>query len=247
MAGWWIAILAGPFAGSTISVLVRRMPRESPQLWGRSACEHCGHVLRPWEMVPLLSYAVQRGRCTRCGGRIAPAHLAAELAATAIAAVPVALGFEGVDLALACALGWVLLTLAWLDWDHFWLPDTLTLPLLLAGLAAAWWLAPWDITDRALGAIAGYAGLQALNRAYRALRHRDGLGAGDAKLLAATGAWLGWQALPGVLLAAALIGLGIAGVQRLRGTALTAATALPFGPALAAAFWALFLVQNWPD
>lgn len=243
MGDGWIAMLAAPFAGSFLGVLVRRLPRERPDLWGRSACERCGHALSPLELVPLVSYAALRGRCRACGKRIAPAHLAAELAALAVAAVVAAIGE---DIWLGCALGWTLLALAWLDWERFWLPDVLTLPLLLAGLAAAWLVEPWTLTDRAVGAIAGYAAFRALAWLYRRLRRRAGLGEGDAKLLAAGGAWLGWQALPDVVMAGALLGLALAGVQRLRGRRLDGATPLPFGTALAGAIWAIWLAQRWP-
>lgn len=246
MAQEWVAVLAAPFVGSLLGALIRRLPRETPALWGRSACESCGHRLTPFELIPLLSFALQRGRCRACGARIAPMHLAIELAATAVALLALAVGLDGRELWLACGLGWVLLALGWLDWEHFWLPDVLTLPLLVAGLAVGWLDAPWELADRAIGAIAGYAGLMLLNRAYRALRARDGLGEGDAKLLAAAGAWLGWPALPDVLLLGALLGLGLAGVARLRGERLAAATALPFGTALAAATWLIWLARNWP-
>ncbi len=144
-----------------------------------------------------------------------------------------------------CALGWTLLALAWIDARHFLLPDVLTLPLLLAGLAACQVLQPWALQDHLLGAVLGYAVLRAVALAYRALRGRDGVGAGDAKLLAACGAWLGWAALPQVLLLAALLGLGAAGVMRLRGRVVERTTMLPFGPFLAAACWAVRLSGSW--
>ena len=113
-------------------------------------------------------------------------------------------------LGLAGALfGWVLLTLALLDAGHFWLPDKLTLPLLLLGLAI---VNEPPLLHRLIGAAAGYAVLALIALAYRAARGREGLGGGDPKLLAAIGAWLGWQALPFVLLAASLAGLAWAGI-----------------------------------
>ena len=151
----------------------------------------------------------------------------------------------GAGLWADCALGWTLLALAWIDARHFLLPDVLTLPLLLAGLAACQVLQPWALQDHLLGAVLGYAVLRAVALAYRALRGRDGMGAGDAKLLAACGAWLGWAALPQVLLLAALLGLGVAGVMRLRGQAVGRTTMLPFGPFLAAACWAVRLSGSW--
>lgn len=240
----WAAAWAAPFVGSLLGVLIRRLPRAAPDLWGRSACESCGHRLGPRELVPILSYAAQRGRCRACGARIAPAHLAVELAALAVALVPLALGLREAELWQGCALGWALLALAWLDWEEFWLPDALTLPLLLAGLAAAWALEPWALADRALGAIAGYAAFRAIALGYRTLRGREGLGEGDAKLLAAGGAWLGWQALPQVTLLAALLGIGAALAARARGAALSGATRLPFGPMLAAAIWLEWLLAQ---
>jgi leader peptidase (prepilin peptidase)/N-methyltransferase len=242
---WWMAVLAAPFAGSFVGVLIRRLPRDRPGLWGRSACEACGHTLGVSEMVPVASFLAQRGRCRACGAPIAPSHLAVELAALAIAAIAAATGAAGWELWEGCALGWTLLALAWIDLEQFWLPDVLTLPLLVAGLLVAWAREPWTLTDRAAGAIAGYLAFRVIGRLYAALRGREGLGQGDAKLLAAAGAWLGWPALPTLVLVAALVAIAMAVAGRRRGAALTGATALPFGPALAAAFWTLWLVRAW--
>jgi leader peptidase (prepilin peptidase) / N-methyltransferase len=245
VAGWWMTLLAAPFVGSFLGVLIRRLPHEQPDLWGRSACEACGHRLGPLELLPLASFIAQRGRCRACDARIAPAHLAVEVAAIAVAGMAAATGATGTELWAGCALGWTLLALAWIDWEQFWLPDVLTLPLLTGGLLVAWLAAPWSQTDRAIGAIAGYLAFRLLSLVYLALRRREGLGAGDAKLLAAAGAWLGWAALPSLVLVAAVFGLGLALLARLRGATLTAATALPFGPALAGATWLLWLIQAW--
>ena len=136
-----------------------------------------------------------------------------------------------------CMLGWTLLALAWIDWHHMRLPDALTLPLLLLGLLATWIDAPDEIAASVIGAIAGYAALWFIDFCYRLARGRAGLGLGDAKLLAAGGAWLGWQALPWTVLLASLLGLTLAAAQRARGMELTRETALPFGPSLAAAIW----------
>jgi leader peptidase (prepilin peptidase)/N-methyltransferase len=141
----------------------------------------------------------------------------------------------------SCLLGSTLLVLGWIDWNTFRLPDALTLPLLVLGLLAAWLDSTEALTAGAIGAVAGYAALVGVNLSYRRLRGRDGLGRGDAKLLAAGGAWLGWSALPWVVLLAALVGLLIALAQRLRGERLTAETAVPFGPALALAIWLIWI------
>jgi leader peptidase (prepilin peptidase)/N-methyltransferase len=167
-------------------------------------------------------------------------HQAIELAALAVAASAACVAAGGL-LWAGCALGWTLLALGWIDWDHFFLPDLLTLPLIVAGLAVTWAIVPWALADHALAAALGYASLRLLGLLYRGLRGFDGVGEGDAKLLAASGAWLGLAALPGVLLGAAAIALAAAGVLRLRGRAVGRTTPLPFGAALAAATWLLWL------
>ncbi len=245
MTSWWLPLLAAPFAGSLLFVLVRRLPREVPDLWGRSRCETCGHALAPWELVPIASFAIQRGRCRACGSLISPDHLAAEFLAVLIAAAVAATGADGMQLWAGCALGWTLLALGWIDSEHFLLPDALTLPLIVAGLTEAWWDVPEALADRAIGAIAGYVVFRLLAWGYRWVRKREGLGHGDAKLLAASGAWLGTLPLPTTVLLAALIGLRLALLARVRGATLSAATALPFGPSLAIATFAMWLLRTW--
>jgi leader peptidase (prepilin peptidase)/N-methyltransferase len=142
---------------------------------------------------------------------------------------------------LDCFLGWWLLTLGWIDSRCWLLPDVLTLPLVIAGLAAAALFDPDQLADRALGAALGYLSLLAVAALYRRLRGRDGLGRGDAKLLAASGAWLGASALPQVILFAALSALAAAGCLWFAGMRLRAHSALPFGPFLALATWLLWL------
>lgn len=144
-------------------------------------------------------------------------------------------------LLLGAVLGWGLLALGWIDWHTLRLPDALTLPLMGVGLAAAWWDSPAALYASVVGALAGYTVLVVVGIGYRLARGRDGLGRGDAKLLAAGGAWLGWAALPWVMLFAAVLGLALALVHRARGLQLTRETALPFGPPLALAIWIIWL------
>jgi len=234
-------LLLAPIIGSFLGVLIRRLPAGRPVATGRSACEACGHVLGPTELIPLLSFALQRGRCRACGAPIAPMHLAVELAALAVA-VSAALAIQaGPFLWASCLLGWALLTLAWIDAENFILPDVITLPLLAAGMAEAFFLEPDALTERALATALAYTALWALAQAYRRLRGRDGLGLGDAKLLAAGGAWLGLTVLPYAMLAGALLALLWAGGMRLRGQTISATTRLPFGPFLAAGIWLAWL------
>jgi leader peptidase (prepilin peptidase)/N-methyltransferase len=237
---WLPPILIAPAIGSFLGVLVRRLPRGEPFAWSRSRCDSCGRTLSAAEMIPLASYAIQRGRCRGCGAAIGAFHPAIELAALGLAIWAATLD-EGLRLWADCVFGWILLALAWIDWEHMILPDLLTLPLILAGLGWTWWVEPDALPDHAIGAVAGWALFAALAFAYRRLRGRDGLGEGDAKLLAAAGAWVGWPLLGSVILIGAFSGLGVATVQALRGRAMGAATAIPFGPCLALGAWLAFL------
>jgi len=238
---WLPPLLLSPFIGSFLGVLVRRLPHGLPVALDRSRCEACGRALGAKDMVPVASFLILRGRCSGCRARIAPMHLGVELAAIGVALWAALAERDPARLWLACGLGWTLLALAWIDWDHLRLPDALTLPLLLAGLAAALLLDPESAPEHAAAAALGYLALRGLAAAYRALRGREGLGAGDAKLLAAAGAWVGVAALPTVVLGAALFGIGLALAIRLSGRAMNRATPVPFGPGLCAALWLAWL------
>ncbi len=230
-------LLAAPFAGSFMGVLITRLPNHAPIAMARSACPHCGTSLGPIDLVPLLSFAVLRGQCRHCGKPIGLFHPAVELAALAVAAMAIAANPNPLHIWINCVLGWTLLTLAWIDWTTFLLPDVLTLPLLLAGLVVTWVWDPDALTDHSLAAVAAYLALQGLALAYRRLRGFDGLGGGDAKLIAAAGAWCGIAALPLVVLGSALIGLLAALGLVLAGRTVTSTTRIPFGPCIALAFW----------
>jgi leader peptidase (prepilin peptidase)/N-methyltransferase len=228
-----LPLLAAPFIGSFLGVLIQRLPAGEPVVAGRSRCPLCHHTLGPLELVPLLSHLAQRGRCRHCGGAIAPFHWQVELAALAVAASAALTTPEPAMLWANCLLGWTLLALAWIDLRTLLLPDALTLPLLLAGLAVTWALDPDALADHAAAALLAWAALALLATLYRRLRGRDGLGGGDAKLLAAGGAWLGLAALPWVIVLAAITTL-LASLPR-RGLARD--TAVPFGPGLAMVIW----------
>ena len=239
----WAAIGAGLglIAGSFLATLIVRWPNGRSVAVGRSACDQCGRALRWFELVPLLSFLASRGRCRTCDGAIDRRHVSIEVAMAAIGAMAfwVAPAFGGLFGAL---FGWLLLTLAALDVEHHWLPDRLTLPLMLLGLLAGWGGLPPALDDRLIGAVAGFGALWLIATAYRMLRGRIGLGGGDPKLFGAIGAWLGWQMLPFVLLLAALAGLAAVVAMRLRGDAITATTRLPFGALLAVAAFPVWLV-----
>jgi leader peptidase (prepilin peptidase) / N-methyltransferase len=233
-------LLAAPFVGSFLSVLVVRLPAAEPVAVSRSRCPACEHVLGPFDLLPLASWLLRGGRCRYCRGPISLFYPAIEIAAVAVA-LSAALVVEGWLLWVTCLLGWALLALAITDLREMMLPDSLTLPLLPAGLGTALWLDPAGLPDHLLGAIVGFGFLYGLNVVYRQLRGRDGLGLGDAKLLAAAGAWLGWQALPSMLVVATLAALGAVGVASLAGRRTAADTALPFGSFLCLGFWVTWL------
>jgi leader peptidase (prepilin peptidase)/N-methyltransferase len=241
VSAWLLPLIVAPFMGSFAGVLIRRLPAGQPVLLARSRCEACGHVLGPADLVPLFSIVLLGGRCRWCRTRISFAHLAVELAFLAIAAWAVLTEPDTWLVWLDCVLGWTLLTLAWIDWEAMLLPDALTLPLTLVGLGVTLVHDPAAATGHAWAAAAGYLVFRAIELSYRRLRGRDGLGQGDAKLMAAAGAWLGLAPLPDVVLVAALAGLMLGASLRIAGHILHRDTAIPFGPPLCAAIWAAWL------
>lgn len=244
--GWPVLLgVLGAVFGSFIATLAIRWPDGRGVARGRSACDSCGTTLTVLELVPVLSFLVQRGRCRHCRAPIASSHLGTEIAGMTIGTIAglVAPGGAGVA---GAVFGWLLLTLAALDLAAFWLPNVLNLALAVGGLlVGATGLAP-PLLDRIIGGAAGFLILWLVARAYKAARGRQGLGGGDPKLFGAIGCWLGWQDLPMVLLAASLIGLavvlGMAALgRRVRGT-----DRLPFGVMLAAGAWTMWLATTLP-
>ncbi len=243
-------LLAAPFVGSFVATLVYRLPRGRPVGWSRSVCPACGTPLGPAELVPILGWLWRRGRCRTCDTAISPSYPLTELACLALAlwAWHAAASWPALPVWSVWAvavLGWALLALALIDARHFLLPDSVTLPLAACGpVLAALGVLPGGVTlvDSALGLTLGFLALWATGEAYRRLRGRTGLGLGDAKLLAAAGAWTGWAGLPGVVLIAALSGifsaLLIAAIRRRR---LSGATLVPFGVHLALGTWLVVL------
>ena len=241
MPAWVWALALAPIVGSFLTAAADRLPDYPRELLlGRSRCPACGALLGIRDLVPLVSYALAGGRCRRCGAPIPRDHLLLEVGAVAVALGAALVDRSGGVLA-TCLLGWALLLLAVIDWRTGLLPDMLTLPLLAAGLLEAA-LREEPLGPRLAGAAAGYGALVALAYAYRRWRQRDGLGRGDAKLLAAGGAWAGIAALPTIVLVAALAGLAAA-VLAARGRP-SATTSIAFGPWLALAIWLIYLSQR---
>lgn len=232
-----LAAILGLVLGSFLAGLSWRWPRGESALGGRSRCAACAAQLGVVDLVPVLSFLALRGRCRHCGAAIPVRHLAIEIASAFVVAVSVVVvpGWLGVS---GAAFGLALLLLIVLDAEHFWLPDVVVLPLLGLGLA----LGLGDFTSRAIGAGAGFAVLWSIAWLYRRGTGRDGMGAGDPKLFAAIGAWLGWPVLPLVLLGASVVGLALVMLDRLRGRSVARDTMLPLGALMAGVAWPLWLL-----
>lgn len=242
-----VLALAGLCIGSFLATLGVRSTVGFAGLWtGRSRCPTCHETLAAWDLVPVASWLLLRGRCRHCGAAFSSLYPASETAAALLGLVP-ALLLPPAAALTAALLGWWLLGLALIDLHSFRLPDAMTLPLLAGGLLLSW-LQPQAIAtpvlaDSLMAAASGYLVFAAVALAYRRLRGREGLGMGDAKLFAAGGAWLGLMAMPWLLLGAAASGLVLALLIHRR---LEAGEAVPLGVTLALNAWLLFLARQWP-
>ena len=263
---WGYAAVLGLLMGSFLNVVIYRLPRmlgaeeaadvvtesalpgagQPLNLWRpRSHCPQCNTPLGVWELLPVVSYLWQRGRCRHCGAAIAWRYPLVELAAMGLAWLAV-LRLENFGWPMLLAgMGflWALLALAVIDAQTLWLPDRLTLPLLWVGLLVNTQALFADLSSAVWGAALGYSSLAVLAWGFRRTTGREGLGGGDAKLLAALGAWLGVAALPALVLLASLSALIFVGVAIRLGRG-TRQTAWPFGPYLAVAGAVLLL---WGD
>ncbi len=240
--------LLGLLIGSFLNVVVHRVPRHESIIHPASHCPHCGHLLRPWENIPVLSWILLRGRCHGCGRSVAWRYPALELL-TGLLSLVVA-GQLGLTWQLIPALvfTWILLALTMIDLETQLLPDRITKPGLLIGLllngSALLWPGIGLVTplDALLGVFIGYGSLWLLATIYYRATGRHGMGGGDLKLLGMIGAWLGWQAVFLTLFIAALSGGLVALGFLLRGKGRD--YAMPFGPYLALGGWLLLL---WPQ
>lgn len=244
MAEWlsasWLMLVLAPFIGSFLGVLILRLPERKPVVLGRSRCPHCRRTLAARDLIPIFSWLVMKRRCRHCGSALGWFYPNIEVAALLVAVWAVAV-VPGPARWATCALGWTLLALAVIDARRMILPDALTLPLIALGLAVAAWLDPSRLMGHAIGATAGFLVFWLIATLYRLLRRREGLGLGDAKLLAAAGAWVSWEGLPGVVLAASLSALVFFLVAAFLGPAPDPSRRLPFGPFLCLGIWLIWL------
>nr|WP_297527675.1 A24 family peptidase [Thiohalobacter sp.] len=266
----WLAgtvFLLGLVVGSFLNVVAHRLPLMMEREWRaqcrelmgneagigtdddaaplnlvspRSRCPHCGHAITALENIPVLSWLWLRGRCSDCGTRISARYPVVELATGVLSAVAAWHFGWGWPLAGALLFTWFLVPLTLIDLDHQLLPDSLTLPLVWIGLLAS--LVPVFVTPEQaiVGAAAGYLSLWLVYQLFRLVTGKEGMGFGDFKLLAACGAFMGWQMLPVVILLSSLVGavVGI-GLIALRGR--DRSVPIPFGPYIAAAGWIALL------
>jgi leader peptidase (prepilin peptidase)/N-methyltransferase len=252
-----LASVLGLLIGSFLNVVIHRMPKMLERQWAaecaslngktpepvepynlttpRSGCPHCGHQIRWFENIPLLSYVLLRGKCSSCGAPIGIRYPLIELTTGILFAWCAwrwGLGPQAGVWAVFCAM---VLALAAIDWDTTLLPDDLTLPLLWLGLCAS--AMGWSGTalpHAVWGAVAGYMSLWTVYWGFKLTTGKEGMGFGDFKLFAALGAWFGWQALVPIILMASVIG-AIVGIGMKIMSSLREGGYVPFGPFLALA------------
>jgi leader peptidase (prepilin peptidase) / N-methyltransferase len=253
-----LAGVIGLLVGSFLNVVIYRLPQMLERQWAaecaeltgkpaqqdqaevtlarpRSRCRQCGHVIRWYENVPILSYLMLRGRCSACATPIGLRYPAVELATAALFFFAVWHWGATPAGAAWCGFSAALVALALIDWDTTLLPDDITLPLLWAGLVVAalrWTDLP--LTQAVWGAVAGYVSLWLIYKAFKLLTGKEGMGYGDFKLFAALGAWFGWQALVPIILMASVIG-AVVGIAMKLSSGLREGGYVPFGPFLAGA------------
>ncbi|NWK77155.1 A24 family peptidase [Aquitalea sp. LB_tupeE] len=257
-----MALLLGLLVGSFLNVVIHRLPvmlergwqRECDRYLGRdmqeaarynllvpaSHCPECKQAVQAWQNIPLLSYALLRGRCAHCGTGISWRYPAVELLTGLLFAV-VAWRFGwGAPMLGYLLLTAVLVALTFIDADTQLLPDDLTLPLVWGGLLFNLYTGAVALEDAVIGAVAGYLSLWLVYWLFKLCTGKEGMGYGDFKLLAAFGAWLGWSMLPLIILLSSLVG-AVVGIVLMMLSRIGRGQALPFGPYLAAAGWIALL------
>jgi len=263
-----MSAILGLMVGSFLNVVIHRLPKmleigwqqQCAELRGeqpapstpynlmvpRSACPQCNHAISAWENIPVISYLLLRGKCKGCGTAISPRYPIIEAISGMLCAYTAwSFGF-GLAAAGAFLLIWALLALTVIDFDTQLLPDDITLPLLWAGLLLNLFSVFTDLYSAVLGAVIGYLALWSV---YWLFTGKEGMGYGDFKLLAALGAWMGWQLLPLIILMSSLVG-AIVGIFLIVALRHGRNIPIPFGPYLAcsgliALFWGKTLTEGY--
>jgi len=249
-----LVLLFGLMVGSFLNVVIHRLPKMMEADWHaqcaelrgepapeavrynlwlpRSACPQCGHVITALENIPLLSWLWLRGRCSACGSSISARYPLVELLVALLSAAAAWKWGVSLQMAGALLLIWALVALAFIDLDTTLLPDSLTLPLVWLGLAFNFGGQFASLQDAVIGAMAGYLVLWSVYWLFKLATGKEGMGFGDFKLLAAIGAWLGWQLLPVTLLLSSVVGAAI-GIAMIVLVKHDHRVPIPFGPYLA--------------
>ncbi len=261
----------GLLVGSFLNVVIHRLPKMMELSWRqqcaelnneesahvqtynlttpRSACPHCGHAISAWENIPVISYLLLRGKCKACHAAISPRYPIIETSCgllSGFAAFHFGFGLAAVG---ALLLIWALISLTAIDFDTQLLPDDITLPLLWIGLILNLNGTYTSLTSAVLGALFGYLSLWSVYWLFKLVTGKEGMGYGDFKLLAALGAWLGWQLLPLIIILSSLVG-AVVGLTLIVAVKHGRNIPIPFGPYLAgggliALFWGEPLYQNY--
>lgn len=245
--------------GSFLNVVILRLPKMMQQEWRcqceeflelpekqrksdtplslskpASTCPSCGHQIRAWENVPVISWLLLRGKCSSCKTRISPRYPIIEAVTALFSVATVALLGPTESALWALLLVWSLIALTMIDFDTQLLPDSITLPLMWLGLVLNYFGVLTDFESAFWGAVAGYLSLWSVYWLFKLATGKEGMGHGDFKLLAALGAWLGWQLLPAVILLSSLVG-AVVGISLMVFKKHGREVPIPFGPYLAAA------------
>ncbi len=265
----WVAYsfagVVGLAIGSFLNVVIYRLPKMMENEWRcqcreilelpeepvekltlstpNSSCPHCGHAIKPWENIPVISYLVLKGKCSGCGTSISPRYPLVEITTGVLSVVTLCV--LGINLAgvLALPLVWTLIALTMIDYDTKLLPDDMTLPLVWTGLIINAFGVFTTLESALWGAIAGYLSLWTVYQGFKLLTGKEGMGFGDFKLLAALGAWMGWQFVPLIIILSSFVGAFI-GIGLILFQGRDRNTQIPYGPYLAIAGWIALLWGN---
>ena len=266
-----MAGLLGLCVGSFLNVVIHRLPKMMEQEWQaqcaelrgepastaanlslakpRSRCPDCGHQITSMENIPVLSYLLLKGKCAGCGTSISARYPIIEVFTAVLSAYAAWHFGPKLQTVGALLLLWCLIALAAIDFDTQLLPDAITLPLLWLGLVFNLMDTYVDLPAAVVGAMAGYLALWTVFWLFKLATGKEGMGYGDFKLLAALGAWLGWQMLPTIILLSSVVG-AVVGITLIVVARRGRNVPIPFGPYLAAAggialFWGPQLTRNY--
>lgn len=266
------AVIFGMVFGSFINVVIYRLPIMLEQQWRSqcrelldedsassteageepvsfnlmsppSSCTSCETPIKPWHNIPVIGWLMLRGRCAACGAPISMQYPLVEAIGGIMAGIVAYILGPGVEAIAAMAFSWALLTLSVIDLREQLLPDLITIPLMWVGLLLSLFGVFVEVHSALIGAISGYMSLWLIYWIFRLATGKEGLGYGDFKIFAALGAWMGWQALPVIIVMSSVVG-AVLGLTLLSTGLQKRGQRMPFGPFLATAGWITLL---WSD